>query len=22
MVPDNILLEPPFEGACLYPKKT
>ncbi|CAF1162305.1 unnamed protein product [Rotaria sordida] len=21
MVPDNILLEPPFEGACLYSKK-
>ncbi|CAF1188226.1 unnamed protein product [Rotaria sordida] len=22
MVPDNMLLEPPFEGACLYPKIT
>ncbi|CAF1258755.1 unnamed protein product [Rotaria sordida] len=21
MVPDDMLLEPPFEGACLYPKK-
>ncbi|CAF1066224.1 unnamed protein product [Rotaria sordida] len=22
MVPENMLLEPPFEGACLYPKNT